>query len=131
NPFDLVITIRTDTDPKALSGPLSRVVRELDPELPIASVRQLDQIAGAALVTRRFTLALVSAFGLSALFLALVGVYGVMAQSVGQRVREFGVRQALGARPIDILRLVRRGGAVMGVAGLAAGLAIALPVTRL
>jgi putative ABC transport system permease protein len=130
NPFDLVITIRTDTDPKALSGPLSRVVRELDPELPIASVRTLDQIAGAALATRRFTLALVSAFGLSALFLALVGVYGVMAQSVGQRVREFGVRQALGARPADILRLVLSGGAIMGVVGIGAGVALAIPATR-
>jgi ABC-type antimicrobial peptide transport system permease subunit len=54
-----------------------------------------------------------------------------MAQAVGQRVREFGVRQALGARPADIMRLVLSGGAGMGIAGLAAGLAIALPVTRL
>lgn len=61
----------------------------------------------------------------------MVGVYGVMAQAVGQRVREFGVRQALGARPIDILRLVLRGGAAMGLAGLAAGIALAMPVTRL
>ena len=72
-----------------------------------------------------------SAFALSALFLAVVGVYGVMAQAVGQRVREFGVRQALGARPSDILRLVLSGGVAMGVVGLAAGLAIAFPVTRL
>jgi ABC-type antimicrobial peptide transport system permease subunit len=54
-----------------------------------------------------------------------------MAQAVGQRAREFGVRQALGARPADIVGLVLRGGAAMGLAGLAAGLALALPVTRL
>jgi ABC-type antimicrobial peptide transport system permease subunit len=108
-----------------------RAVRELDPELPLASVRTLDRIAGATFATRRFTLALVAAFAVSALFLALVGVYGVMAQAVGQRVREFGVRQALGARPSDILRLVLSGGVVMGVAGLAIGLAITLPVARM
>ena len=130
-PQDMFITIRTDSDPLALTEPLLRAVRDLDPELPLASVRPLDRIAGATFATRRFTLALVGAFAVSALFLALVGVYGVMAQAVGQRVREFGVRQALGARPSDILRLVLSGGAVMGVAGLAAGLAIALPVTRL
>ena len=128
-PQDMFITIRTDSDPLALTEPLWRAVRDLDPELPLASVRTLDRIAGATFATRRFTLALVGAFAVSALFLALVGVYGVMAQAVGQRVREFGVRQALGARPSDILRLVLSGGVVMGVAGLVAGLAIALPVT--
>jgi putative ABC transport system permease protein len=81
--------------------------------------------------TRRFSLVLVSAFGVSGLFLAIVGVYGVMAQTVGQRGREFGVRQALGARPIDILRLVLRGGAAIGLAGLVVGTAVAVPVTQL
>ena len=130
-PQNMFITIRTDADPRSLIEPLSRIVRELDPELPIATIRTLDEIAGAAVATRRFTLVLVTAFALSALFLAVVGVYGVMAQAVGQRVREFGVRQALGARPRDILRLVVSSGAGMGLVGLAAGLAIALPITRL
>jgi predicted permease len=130
-PQEMFLTIRTRSDPGSLIAPVSRVVRDLDPELPLAAVRTLDEIAGAALATRRFTLVLVSAFALSALFLAVVGVYGVMAQAVGQRVREFGVRQALGARPADILRLVLSGGVLMGAAGLAAGLAVAIPVTRL
>lgn len=130
-PQDMFITIRTGTEPRSLTESVTRVVRELDPELPLATVRTLDEIAGNALATRRFTLALVAAFALSALFLAVVGVYGVMAQTVGQRVREFGVRQALGAKPSDILRLVLSGGAMMGLVGLVAGLAIALPVTRL
>jgi predicted permease len=130
-PQDMFVTIRSDADPSTLAEPLARIVRELDPQLPLAGVRTLDDIAGAALATRRFTVALVGAFGLSALFLAIVGIYGVMAQAVGQRVREFGVRQALGARPADIMRLVLSGGAGMGIAGLVAGVAIALPVTRL
>jgi predicted permease len=128
---DMFLAIRTDGDPQSLVAPLTRIVQEIDPHLPVAAVRTLEEISGAALATRRFTLALVAAFGISALFLALVGVYGVMAQSVGQRVREFGVRQALGARPADILRLVLTAGAGMGLVGLAAGLVIALPVTRL
>ncbi len=130
-PQDMFVTIRTDGDAQSLVAPLGRIVHDLDPELPLASVRTLDEVAGAAVATRRFTLALVAAFGLSALFLAVVGVYGVMAQAVGQRVREFGVRQALGARPVDILGLVLGGGAVMGVTGLAAGLVLAVPITRL
>jgi predicted permease len=130
-PQDMFITVRTDGDPALVGEPLARIVRELDPELPLARVRPLGDIAGAALATRRFTLALVAAFAFSALFLAVIGVYGVTAQVVGQRVREFGVRQALGAQPSDILRLVLSGGAAMGIAGLAAGFAIALPVTRL
>ena len=128
---DMYIAIRSEADPLTLIDPLQQAVRELDPELPLSAVRTLDQVSGAAFATRRFTLALVAAFALSALFLAVVGVYGVMAQVVGQRVREFGVRQALGAQPADILRLVLSGGAVMGVAGLVLGVALALPLTRL
>jgi predicted permease len=130
-PQDMILTIRTETDPRSLAEPLMRIVRELDPELPLSAVRTLDDIAIGAFATRRFTLVLVAAFGASALFLAVIGVYGVMAQAVGQRVREFGVRQAVGARPADILRLVLTGGAVLAVVGLVAGLALAVPVTHL
>jgi predicted permease len=130
-PQDMFLTIRAEADPRSLAEPLMRVVRELDPELPLSAVRTLDEIASNALATRRFTLVLVAAFGASALFLAVIGVYGVMAQAVGQRVREFGVRQAIGARPSDILRLVLTGGAGLALVGLLAGLALAVPVTRL
>ena len=127
---DMHIAIRTNADPSTLTEPLQRTVHELDPELPISAVRTLDEIAGSALAARRFTLALVAAFALSSLFLAVVGVYGVIAQMVGQRVREFGVRQALGAQPGDIMRLVLTGGAVLGLAGLGGGIAIAIPLMR-
>jgi predicted permease len=130
-PQDMFLTIRTDTDPRSLAEPLMRVVRELDPELPVSAVRTLEVIASGALAGRRFLFVLVAAFGAAALFLAVIGVYGVMAQAVGQRVREFGVRQAVGARPADILRLVLTGGAVLAAVGLVAGLALALPLTHL
>jgi predicted permease len=130
-PQDMYLTLRTDADPRSLIEPVMRVVHDLDSELPVYAIRTLDTIAGNALATRRFTLGLVAAFGAAALFLAIIGVYGVMAQAVGQRVREFGVRQAVGAAPSDILRLVLSGGALLGIAGVAAGIVMALPATRL
>jgi ABC-type antimicrobial peptide transport system permease subunit len=74
---------------------------------------------------------LVATFGVTALFLAIVGIYGVMAQSVGQRTHEFGVRQALGATRADIMRLVFSSGAMMALSGLTAGVLLALVSTRL
>src|SRR6185295_18579770 len=100
------------------------------PSLPLANVTTLDAVAGAAFATRRFTVWLVGIFGVTALFLAVIGVYGVMAQAVGQRLHEFGLRQALGARPADILRLVLSSGVAMGMAGLAVGGALAAVSAR-
>jgi hypothetical protein len=130
-PQDMYLAVRTDSDPRLLADPLMRVVRELDPELPIAAVRTLDEIADGVFATRRFTLGVVTAFGAGALFLAVIGVYGVMAQAVGQRVREFGLRRAMGAQPSSIFRLVVTDGALIGIVGLAAGMVLALPTTRL
>jgi predicted permease len=130
-PQDMFLTVRTDADPASLVEPITRIVHEVDPELPITNVRTLDSVAGAALATRRFTLTLVGAFGIAAVFLAIVGIYGVMAQTVGQRVREFGIRQALGAQQGDILRLVLAGGSLMSIVGLLGGIALAIPAARL
>ena len=105
--------------------------REIDAELPLASVRPLDSVASAAIATRRLTLWLVAIFGFTAVVLAVVGVYGVIAQAVAQRTHEFGIRQALGATRGDILRLVMVSGAAMTIAGLATGLALAAASTRL
>ena len=128
---ELFLAVRTEGDPSGLVPSVRRVVRELDPELPLTNVQTLEDVAGAALSTRRFTLTLVGAFGIIALFLAIVGIYGVMAQAVAQRVREFGVRQALGAAPSDILKLVLGSGGAIGVGGLMLGLLLTLPITRL
>jgi len=118
-------------EPSSIVEPVRRALREIDPELPLASVRALETVAGSATATRRLTLWLVLTFGLTALVLAVVGIYGVMAQTVGQRTHEFGVRQALGATHGDILRLVFSSASVMIVAGLAVGAALALLSTRL
>jgi putative ABC transport system permease protein len=130
-PQQMFLIARTSVDPSSIVEPLRRALREIDPQLPLASVRPLDAVAGAAIATRRLTLSLVAAFGVTALFLALVGIYGVMAQGVSQRRQEFGIRQALGATRADIVRLVFSSGAVMTLAGLAGGVALAIGATPL
>ena len=127
----MILVARTDGDPMRQVEPIRKALAEIDPELPIANIRPLDTVAAAALATRRLTLWLVATFGISALLLAVVGVYGVMAQTVGQRRQEFGVRQALGATRRDILKLVFSSAAGMTVAGLLVGVALAVGSTRL
>ncbi len=130
-PQPMFLIARARVDPPSIVEPIRRALREIDPELPLASVRPLEAVAGAAIATRRLTLWLVAAFGATALFLALVGIYGVMAQGVSQRRHEFGVRQALGATRADIVRLVFSSGAVMTLAGLVAGVGLATGATPL
>jgi predicted permease len=130
-PQPMFLIVRADADPALLFESIRRAIHEIDPALPLANVRTLDTVAGAAIATRRLTLWLVAAFGLTALFLAMVGIYGVIAQSVGQRTQEFGVRQALGATRADILRLVLSRGVFLVAAGLAAGLLLSVAATRL
>jgi predicted permease len=127
---DMVLAVRTAGDPLSLAEPLRRIVHDADPEIPLANVQPLDAVARAAMSARSFTLSLVAVFGGASLFLAVVGVYGVMAQGVAQRAREFGLRQALGAAPSDILRLVLSNGLAIGAVGVLTGLALAFVSTR-
>jgi putative ABC transport system permease protein len=130
-PQPMLLVARANVDSASTVETIRRALQELDPELPLSNPRPLETVAGAAMATRRLTLWLVGVFGVTALVLAVVGIYGVIAQAVGQRVHEFGIRQALGATSSDILRLVFSGAAMMTVAGLAAGVALALASTRL
>jgi predicted permease len=130
-PQPMFLIARSGVEPASLVDSIRRAIQEIDPELPLANVRSLETVADAAIATRRLTLWTVATFGLTALFLAVVGIYGVMAQTVGQRRFEFGVRQALGATRADIMRLVLSSGAMMTVAGLLAGLVLASASTRL
>ena len=130
-PQPMFVVVRSDLDQGAAVDAVRRAIRKIDPELPLANLRSLDHVAGAAMATRRLTLWLVAAFGVTALFLAVVGIYGVMAQAVGQRTQEIGVRQALGATRADIMRLVLASAAAMIGAGIVAGAALAAGSTRL
>ena len=130
-PQPMFLVVKTRIDPAATIEAIRGAVREIDAQLPLASIRTFDSVAGAALATRRLTLWLVAVFGTTALFLALVGIYGVMAQAVGLRTQEFGVRQALGATRADILRLVMTSAAAMTAVGLLAGVALAIGSTSI
>jgi predicted permease len=130
-PQRMFLVVRYEGGLAPVTTSIRRAIAEIDPELPLANVHPLESVASAALATRRLTLWLVAAFGLTSFFLAVVGIYGVMAQAVGQRRQEFGVRQALGATPRDIMRHVFSTGAGMTIAGLIAGAALAFATTRL
>jgi len=119
-----------DGDPARLIGPLRAVVRGLDPQLPLWDPAPMTRHVTAALASERFSMVLLVAFGLLALTLVAVGIYGVIAYSVAGRTREIGVRLALGARPAGVLGLVFRQGFAIVAIGLAAGGAGALAATR-
>src|SRR6202034_2619447 len=128
---DMLVAVRPASDPALLANQFRLAVRELDPELAVADLRTMNQIAGAALSTQRFSLFLVGLFALLALVLATFGMYGVISYSVNQRMHEFGLRMALGAKPSDLLRLILGQGLALSTAGAAIGLICAAGVTRL
>ena len=130
-PQPMSLIARSDLELASIVDPIRRTLGEIDPELPLANIRPLATVAAAAIATRRLTLWLVATFGLTALFLAIVGIYGVIAQDVGQRTHEFGVRQALGATRSDIMRLVVSSGTGIMIGGLVGGVALAVGSTRL
>ena len=125
------VVIRTTGDPLALAGPARDVVRGLDPNLPVASVRTMNEVVGEATARSRMSSYLLAAFATLALVLAGIGLYGIISYAVTQRRGEIGVRVALGAERGNILRLIVRQGMVLTVAGLALGLLGSLALTRL
>jgi predicted permease len=126
----LTYQIRTRTDAQAVVPSLRRVLHAADPALPLVGVRtQQDQI-DTDLTDERLLVSLTSGFGLLALVLASVGIYGLMAYSVAQRTREIGVRMALGAIPRQILAMVLRESFSLSAAAIAVGVATSMIVTR-
>jgi putative ABC transport system permease protein len=122
------LLVRTVGDPRDIVGDVRNIVAELDPELALTRIQTLEDRLDESIAPRRFILRLVGLFSILALGLAMIGLYGVIAESVAQRVPEIGVRMALGAAPSDILRLVMTQGGWMVVVGVALGIggAIAL-----
>ena len=127
---DLTLAIRTQSDPMALATTLRDLVHALDPQLAVIGTTTMERILEEHVASRRLLMILLSVFAGVALTLALVGVYGVMGNAVAQRTNEIGVRMALGAQRGEILAMVLREGARLGLTGLALGVAIALGATR-
>jgi len=129
-PREMTVVVRTSVPPMSLVGSVRRIVRAIDSTVPISRIRTLEQVVTAATARIRLTTLLLLVAAGAALFLGVVGIYGVVSYTVGQRASEFGVRLALGASPTDIRQMVLRQGALVALAGIGAGLMTALVLTR-
>jgi putative ABC transport system permease protein len=124
------LALRTSGDPHSLIGAVRAAVRDIDPSLPLAQVRTMDEVLAGARSRPRFLTTLLGLFSGAALLLAAVGLYGVISYSVTRRMTEFGIRMAMGARAGDVLRLVLTQGLKLAAVGVLAGAAGALALTR-
>jgi predicted permease len=127
---DLLLAVRSESDPQLLVNAIRNQVAKLDPALAVADVQSMDKIVTASVATPRFAFVLVGLFGALAIVLAAIGTYGVIAYSVSQRTSEFGLRMALGARQFDVLRLVLVQAAKLILSGTVTGVLLALVLAR-
>jgi predicted permease len=128
-PWSMTLTVKTAVDPASLAPQVRSAVQGLDPEQAIARMRTMDDWLSRSLQPRRAPMTLIAVFGAVALVMSAIGIYGVLAFGVAQRVREFGIRQALGADRGSILSLVLRQGLRTTAIGIVLGLAGALALT--
>jgi ABC-type antimicrobial peptide transport system permease subunit len=127
----LTLHVRTSGDPQTMLAAIRNTVQSLDPALPLTNVKTMDQVITDALWAPRMAASLLAIFGLLALALAIIGIYGVSAYTVSQRRQEIGIRMALGAQRGDVLGLILRQNMVSVVVGLGLGLLAAFTLSRL
>jgi putative ABC transport system permease protein len=124
------VTVRGERDAAALMPSIRRIIHDADPAMPIADVGTMDERLAAARAPQRFRATLISVLGLVALFLAVVGVYGVMANAVADRRREIGIRMAIGESSGRVRWLVVNGAMRIAGAGALLGVLLALGAAR-
>jgi putative ABC transport system permease protein len=130
-PFSgMVLMVRTHGDPAQFAGTARQAVREIDPALPAFGIAPLSSVITRSVAQRRFSMLLLGVFAFVALFLAAVGLYGVVAYAVSQRTQEIGLRIAIGAQRGDVLRLVLGNGMKLALLGVAIGVGGALALSR-
>ena len=129
--FGMTMMLRTSNDANAVAPAARGVIRAIDPQQPIGAVTTMEDLLSVSVARARFSASLLTVFSIVALVMAAVGIYGVMSYTVLQRTHEIGVRMALGAQRLDVLKLVVRNGIVLGVVGIAVGLAASFALTRL
>jgi putative ABC transport system permease protein len=119
--WELCPVVRTATDPLSLIGPIRDALRSLDPELPMAKARTMNDYVAVSLAPNQFGLVLITIFAFAALVLAMVGLYGVLAYLFTQRTREIGIRMALGARRGNVFGLIVGQGLILTLLGVVVG----------
>jgi predicted permease len=124
------VAVRSTLPREALASTIRAILHSIDSNLAVAGIQTMSDLESQASAPRRFQTSLLTAFAAIALFLALVGLYGLMAQSVSRRTREVGIRMALGAQRTDVILLVLKRAALLLVLGLASGLVASWFVTR-
>ena len=125
------LLVRTDMSPQNITSAVRAQIYAVDPDQPVNNIQTVDELVDNSRAQPRFTMLLLGIFSATALALALIGIYGVLAYSVAQRRQELGIRLALGAKRADILLLIVRQGLTLAVAGIAIGLVAAFLLTRL
>jgi putative ABC transport system permease protein len=123
--------VRTRLDPRSLRSSIAKELEEVSGGLPVANVRTMEEVVSTSTARADFNMTLLAIFGAAALLLAVIGVYGLMAYSVGQRTRELGIRLALGAEAARVRNMVVGEGMRLALIGVAIGMAAAFGLTRL
>jgi putative ABC transport system permease protein len=127
----MTIILRSALDPGSLESLVKRELRQIDPDLPASNARTMNSLLSDSVTQPHLTTILLGSFALLGVVLAAIGLYGVMSYTVSQRIREIGIRMALGARRQSVLRLFLRETLSLAMIGIVCGLAAALGVTRL